>query len=143
MHEVAIAHVDRDVRRTFSVLIEKEEIALAQMIRRYRPGSLALALGAARYLYAGAGITVIDQTAAVETLRAVATVAVGFTQHADRRIPGFDGGSASSFFLGRRTTAGAEQSTCQQQPNDRQASPGEVERCWEQAPMSPPRWRKY
>ena len=76
MHEAAVAYIDGHVRGTPSVLIEKQEVALAQIIRRHQPGGFALGVGAARYLYTGTGITVIDQPAAIEALRANPTATV-------------------------------------------------------------------
>lgn len=88
MHEAFTPDINRHMRGTLALLIEKQQIARSEVTRRDRARIFPQSRGTARQIDAGERIAVLDQTATVETARRVAAVTIGFALHVERVLRG-------------------------------------------------------
>jgi len=84
VHEAVVADIDRDVGIALAFLVEEQQITRADVLPGYSAGAGPLPFRAARHVHADAGVAVVHQSAAVETLRRVTAHSIRLALHAER-----------------------------------------------------------
>lgn len=108
VYEAVVADIDRDVRVALAFLVEEQQIARADFLPGDSAGVCPQSFRGARQVHADAGVAVVHQSAAVETLRRVAAHSIRLALHAERVPRGAGADADVRLGLPRRGRAAAK-----------------------------------
>lgn len=100
MHEASIADVQSDMGRIFSFQRKEHQITTFQMFPRDGARPTSQVFGPVGKRHTDTAVAVLYQSAAVESLRCVASVSIGFTHHAECLIRRAAGEGRRRIFYG-------------------------------------------